>query len=378
MTSEGQLTRTMLALSGQLGSFPFPTPSLSQKCDNALTLSYHNTLTLVNSLITIQMAEDNLSNLVLIQFRPAYDILAYLAFAGRPLSNTMIENVAYPSIHACPELPCLQISSTKSFVPYSNIFDYLKENQANLDAGLPSRVNSEIRSFSSLVQCELRQVVDIARYADDEHFWKVTYSQLKKTIPWPFNRLIARKLRHEVLLSLYHIPGEKQEKLNTWAVNKTRSAYQAISERLGNSDWILNTTGPTSLDCLFFGHLCEAKFEPILYQILSEFSSLEEYFLRTLQLLKRNKFFTINSMNFPGPDLDIIITSVPTAIERLSEIKSLSPPRTYQKEDAGVFTDGVFQALAFAACTILAYLSYSKILVIREQSDYEFEEEEEE
>ena len=306
----------------------------------------------------------------LLQFRPAYDVLAYFSFSGAPLAKSNIENVQYPSISTSPQLPCLRINH-EMFVAHAFIFDYLKKNVADLDAGLSSQLNSELRAFSSLVRLELKEALDVARYDDEEHWWKVTYPQLVKALPWPFNRAVARKIRHDVLQTLQNLPGKQGERLNGWAVKTCRTAYKAISERLGDANWVLHTAGPTSLDALIFGHLANAKFEPKISDVLIEFPNLGAYYEKILVRIGRSKFFSLGTGGFPGPNLGLTIQhSIPSSAGRIAA-KKIDQPKNSSEDGGGILTEGSSQALAFALCTILAYLGWSQVVAVSEIGEIE-------
>jgi len=310
-------------------------------------------------------------DLCLIQFRPAYEVLAYCAFGGAPLAKLTVENVAHPTVLAAPQLPCLRINH-EQFISAPFIFDYLRKNVADLDAGLSTHLSAELRAFSALIRVELQQAIEIARYDDEEHWWKVTYPQLVKTMPWPFNRLVARKLRHEKLLALEHVPGRRGERLNNWAVESCKTGYKALSERLGDGNWLLNTAGPTSVDALLFGHIAQAKFEPGLSDVLSEYPNLVTFFERSLRKINKSKFFSYGAgSGFAGPHLDLQLKStIPSSISRIPLKKHVeSSHKSPSGEESSVPKEGSWQAIGFALFTVVAYIGWNQMIAIREAGD---------
>jgi len=303
--------------------------------------------------------------LTVIQFRPAYDIIAYFALAGQPYANSVIQNVDYPSLQVCPQLPC--VKHNDSFVPYPLVFEYISKNFVSLDVGLSTRNLCELRAFTSLITVELAKVLDVARYDDDEHWWKVTYHQLKGALPWPFNRLVARKIRFEKLLSLEGLPGRQGERLKSWAIPVCKSAYKSLSERLGNGNWILNTFGPTSLDALLFGHIAAAKFEPGLSDVLAEYPNLDLFFEKVLDRINKVKYSTVGHCTFPGPYLlTTKLEKIPFGGLRTEKKKPADPNSELDPLRLRIAMEAQREGLLFVVGLVVAYLGWSQLVVIEE------------
>lgn len=275
-------------------------------------------------------------------------------------------------------LPCIR--SGNRFVPRSEIFNFLKHEFADLDAGLGLEVKAEAHAFASLLLVELEHCLDVIRYADEEHWWKVTYPELVRNLPPPFGRLVARKMRRDALQRLQVHGKQNAIKL---AVDRAKQAYQALSNRLGDNKWVLNTPGASTVDALLFGHMCQARFEPLLCELLVEnedFSNLDAHYRQTLNRLRQSRFFSTSKPLFQGPELEMVMVNIPTRYARLEsedeEKKDNNVENAKQDGEVEVIKRerGLLEAGLFALGAVLAYMSWNEMFFVMEvdnNEDYE-------
>ncbi|KAH9258245.1 hypothetical protein BASA81_003294 [Batrachochytrium salamandrivorans] len=309
-------------------------------------------------------------SLVLYQFRPAYDVLAYLALCGNPLVKCQVENLPYPTLQACTAEPLPCIRHQGKFVPKSLVFDFLSREFADLDAGLGLEVKAESQAFSSMLLVELEWCLEVIRYVDEEHWWNSTYPELVGNLSAPFGRLVARKMRRDALRRMQI--GNNGKQTIKLALEKAKKCYLALANRLGEHKWLLNTPGASTVDALLFGHLCQARSEPLLGDLLrtnEDLANLEVFYKQTLNRVRQSKFFSHSKPLFNGPDLEIVVLPFPTQYARLEAEES--KVEANKAEDVTTAWDksqtgGLIQAATFAIGTLLAYMMWNEMLIIQD------------
>lgn len=163
-------------------------------------------------------------------------------------------------------------------VPKEEIYNYLRDalpgGQGDLDSkcSLSDAEKAQAVGFASLVFNDLALALDWSRWGDDQHYNRVTRKRLLKVIPFPANYgycLYQRKARLFYLQhGLQHLSSEQAAK------RAAARAYKALSEQLGSNSWMFGSKGPSSLDCIVFGHLMDALREPIGSVVLHKHSNL--------------------------------------------------------------------------------------------------------
>lgn len=312
-------------------------------------------------------------SLVLYQFRPAYDVLAYLALCGNPLVKCQVENLPYPTLQACSAEPLPCVRHQGRFVPRSQVFDFLRREFADLDAGLGLEVKAESQAFSSMLLVELEGCLDAIRYVDEEHWWNSTYPELVSNLSAPFGRLVARKMRRDALRRMQAAGGNGKQVIKL-ALDKASKCYLALANRLGEHKWLLNTPGASTVDALLFGHLCQARAEPLLGDLLrtnEDLANLEVFYRQTLNRVRQSKFFSHSKPLFNGPDLEIVILPLPPTQYARLEAEETKPESgdASKAEDAAwdkSQTGGLIQAATFAIGTLLVYMAWNEMLIIQD------------
>jgi glutathione S-transferase len=304
--------------------------------------------------------------LVLTQFEPAFDVLAYCAFAGAPLAKLVVENSRHPTLAASADgqLPVLRHGAM--IVPREDILGHLAKCFSDLDAGLSQESLAQVQAFSALLKGDLQLALDVARYDDEEHWAKSTRPMLLSALPWPFNRPVSRFLRYRALARIrarvqLSSPRDRLE----WARRRARRALQALTQRLGaTSNWVLGTHGPTSLDAQLWGFLAQACSEPLV-DVCNEFPLLEAYYRRGVARIARCKFVYVGGENLfvmgaGGPFLSMRPGLLPTAASRISSSSSSdakpAPVVRAESEEDRAFKQATREAGMFAFGAVALYL----------------------
>jgi hypothetical protein len=111
----------------------------------------------------------------------------------------------------------------------------------------------------------------------------VTRPRLLRVMPFPLNRAWVAYRRRAVLFGLRH--GPQKVSSEAGARRAAQAGYTALSALLGERVWVLGK-GPSSLDCVLFGHLMDALREPVAALILRRHANLARY----CQRLQRELF----------------------------------------------------------------------------------------
>lgn len=196
--------------------------------------------------------------LILAQFRPAWCAQAYMRLARIPHH---VENWSTPFAAAAGNLPSLRTSQS-CIVPEEQVLRHLAEKFVDLDAkcGLSPGERALSLAYESLVRNDLSCAVEWARWCDDDHFRNVTRKRLLQAMPFPLNYGWVWFRRKQVMFRLENGPQHLATKA---AVRRAAiHGYAALSALIGNKEWCLGK-GPSSLDCIVFGHLMDALREPI-------------------------------------------------------------------------------------------------------------------
>ncbi|GBG25895.1 Metaxin-1 [Hondaea fermentalgiana] len=195
------------------------------------------------------------AQVALVQFRPAWAEQAYLRWAK---IAHVVENWSQPWSSSAGTLPQLH-GKDRSIVPSREIIRYLRDVE-NLDAKLSDAQRAQLAGFESLIRNDLHIALEWSRWADDEHYSRVTRKILVDVMPFPMSYAWAWFQRQAVLFRLrQHHSIDSEEAAKRVAAQ----AYEALTLHLGDGPWMFGEIGPTSLDCLVFGHLMDALREPI-------------------------------------------------------------------------------------------------------------------
>lgn len=195
------------------------------------------------------------AQVALVQFRPAWAEQAYLRWAG---IAHVVENWSQPWSSSAGELPQLH-GKDRSIVPSREIIRYLR-GVSDLDEKLSDGQRAQLAGFESLIRNDLRVALEWSRWADDEHYTQVTRKILLEVLPFPLSYAYTWFQRKAVMFRLHqHHSIDSEES----AKRVARQAYEALALQLGDGPWMFGSIGPTSLDCLVFGHLMDALREPI-------------------------------------------------------------------------------------------------------------------
>lgn len=94
-------------------------------------------------------------------------------------------------------------------------------------------------------------------------------------MPFPANFLWSWYERTATLLRLRNSP--QHVSTEEAAKRLALRCYEALSIQLGNSKWMFGNKGPSSLDCVVFGHLMNALREPICAILLQNHPNLVQF-----------------------------------------------------------------------------------------------------
>jgi glutathione S-transferase len=218
--------------------------------------------------------------LLLAQFRPAWSAQAYLRLAR---VAHVVENWSTPFALAAGELPTLRTPC--AIVPEEEVLRHLAEHYVDLDAlcCLNQGERAQALAFESLLRNELGAALEWSRWGDEAHFARVTRPRLLRVMPFPLNRAWVAYRRRAVLYGLRH--GPQKVSSEAGARRAAQAGYAALSALLGDRVWVLGK-GPSSLDCVLFGHLMDALREPVAALILRRHGNLASY----CQRLQRELF----------------------------------------------------------------------------------------
>eukprot|EP00904_Undaria_pinnatifida_P012904 jgi/Undpi1/8744/HiC_scaffold_25.g11206.m1 len=226
--------------------------------------------------------------MTVVQFRPAWEMQAYLRFARLPYR---VENSRYAGSAASGLYPALMDGNF--VLPGENATLHVSRRRINLDAKLSEgeKANSLVTSY--LVRGGLQPLLRVLRYsASDSEVSQTVHPPMKKTLPWLLSTWTpsAEARRSRVEASVRGLEGMDKSEL----VALARTRYASLDLMLGlrgggvgggggdadegHSNTYFFGAIPTSLDAVVFGHLAEAWTIEALLDVLPEYKNLSRFF----------------------------------------------------------------------------------------------------
>jgi len=271
-----------------------------------------------------------------------------------------------------------QLRTRDAIVPDQEILGYLKASVVDLDvtAGLTKAELAQSVGFESLVRNELSLALKWSRWGEDEHFYRVTRKQLVQVMPFPLNYAWVWAQRHAILFQLknhpQHISSEEA------AQRSAKKAYEALSEQLGTSKWMFgDTKGPSTLDCIVFGHIMEALREPIGSLLVARHPNLVSFCERIQKELFDDPEVSLASICSSSLEENMFARAAGfnavygrTALEMSSwgEFAENEDGDGKEEEDDGQgdrdkeFQEGSRNAILFAGGVVATYLLFSNVV----------------
>eukprot|EP00903_Cladosiphon_okamuranus_P009979 g9465.t1 len=211
--------------------------------------------------------------MVVMQFRPAWEMQAYLRFARLPYR---VENTRYAGSAATGLFPALM--DGQFVLPSEDTAGHVARRRADLDSSLGAKEKAEARAFKVLVREGLQPLLRVMRYRGDEGEIRHTvHPPMKKALPWPLTwwSPAAEDRRSRRESAVRGLDGLSKDAL----IGRAKEMYAALDLRLGKSGGaFFFGSGPTSLDACVFGHLAEAWTLAGLLDLLPAFDNLSRFF----------------------------------------------------------------------------------------------------
>jgi hypothetical protein len=128
------------------------------------------------------------------------------------------------------------------------------------------------------IEASLREPL-VASWWLDEANGSAMESLLLEGVPWPLTFQALTSLQHYIFQHLQPARGDP--------VERARHAMAIISNKLGNKQFLLHETRPTSVDSVLFGYLCSMLYVDVptrsLAKAVATFPSLVQYVNRILE-----------------------------------------------------------------------------------------------
>mmetsp|Transcript_4526 Transcript_4526/g.6062 ORF Transcript_4526/g.6062 Transcript_4526/m.6062 type:complete len:336 (-) Transcript_4526:880-1887(-) len=226
---------------------------------------------------------------VILQFRPAWDVQAYLRFCG---IRHHIENCSLPRVETTGKLP--QLRDANCLIPATDIFDFLSAKYVNMDKRLSELEKAQTTSLRSLILNDLEYALQWSYWGDDEHYVRETKKSLGLLLPFPLNMFLPWYMRRQAKARLNSKDMKSEDDVRQIA----KRSYESLSLALGQKVWMFGDEAPTSIDALVFGHLMLAMNEPISEE-MNRFPNLIRYCDNIRKTyFEPEKFNQLVSMNY--------------------------------------------------------------------------------
>ncbi|CAM9600857.1 unnamed protein product [Pylaiella littoralis] len=213
--------------------------------------------------------------MVVVQLRPAWEIQAYLRFAGLPYR---VENARYAGSAATGLYPALM--DGQFALPADGAAGHVARRRKDLDSALSSVQKAESQAFSMLVREGLQPLLRVMRYRGGEgEIRETVHPPMLKAMSWPLTwwSPAAEGRRSKQESTVRGLDGLSKAEL----IERVKGMYAALDLRLGKSEEaFFFGPSPTSLDACVFGHLAEAWTIAGLLEILPAFDNLSRFFRR--------------------------------------------------------------------------------------------------
>eukprot|EP00752_Nemacystus_decipiens_P005712 g5170.t1 len=211
--------------------------------------------------------------MVVMQFRPAWEIQAYLRFARLPYR---VENTRYAGSAATGMFPALM--DGQFMLPGEDTAAHVARRRTDLDSALGPEEKAEARAFSMLVREGLQPLLRVMRYRGHEGEIRHTvHPPMKNALPWPLTwwSPAAEDRRSRRESTVRGLDGLTKDEL----IGRAKEMYLALDLRLGKSGGpFFFGAAPSSLDACVFGHLAEAWTLAGLLDLLPAFDNLARFF----------------------------------------------------------------------------------------------------
>ncbi|KAI9921335.1 hypothetical protein PsorP6_001802 [Peronosclerospora sorghi] len=190
------------------------------------------------------------STMVLHQFEPAWEVQAYLRVAGIRLH---VHNSKYPAYEATGALP--QLSDGNFLLPKDEILMHLQTFHTDIDAFLSDTQRSESYAYRSMLSDKLERVLLYCRWVDSTTYREVTRPHMKRTLPFPLNLLLPKKMHLDMTDKLRASGIATKEQAYVIA----RDCYTALNTKLehAGAPYFFGDQ-PSALDVAAFGHIVDA------------------------------------------------------------------------------------------------------------------------
>jgi len=319
---------------------------------------------------------------VLAQFRPAWAEQAYMRAAGIP---HVIENWSHPG-GLSGALPRVVVPASGTIAPAEEALRALREI-SDLDKTLSDQEKAVSEAFEALVRNDLTAALEWSRWGDAEHYHSVTRAALIEVMPFPVNRFHAWTEKQKMLLRLrFHAKIVDEE----GAKRAANRGYEALAKQLGNGPWMFQSKGPTSLDCVVFGHIMDALREPVGAIVLKHYASLVSFCERVHGFFFENPSPRIQALcALSGREENAFIeklgfdsvykgpsTRISSWAEEDNEAEDEEMSRRLADKDSE-FREGSRNAVIVTGGIVVIYLLYTKMIAFEIVSNDDDEEGEE-
>nr|CCA26125.1 conserved hypothetical protein [Albugo laibachii Nc14] len=209
-------------------------------------------------------SKDYGSRIVVHQFWPAYNVIAYMRMANL---NFHVHNSRYPRYEVSGELP--QLHDGNYLLSKSDINLHLQTFHTDIDVHLTAEEKADLFAFRSIVTEKLAYVLLYCRWVDDVEYTEVTLPQLRNVIPFPLNRILPKMMRNAALREAQAHGICSREK----AYMLARDCYASLNAKVSeNSSRYSFGYHPTSLDAEIVGHVIDGLANTQLRDVLFEFA----------------------------------------------------------------------------------------------------------
>ena len=179
----------------------------------------------------------------------------------------------------------------------SDIVGYLKELGYDPDKSLSDEQKSDSLAFSALIGNDLQSILSALRFGDDDSFrqgyknfalracsgdtkWIQAFRLLSKLQLWSEKQCAISKLRKDqrILCSgRSYLHGRYRVDVPK-TISRAIRIYRSLNDRLSSNKFLISSEGVTSVDALFFSHLCDALCNIHLFPLLQNFDHIKRYY----------------------------------------------------------------------------------------------------